>query len=133
MSKQSEPWTQEDFRGFALTLPEAHESSHMGRADLRVRNKIFATLPEDGRTVNLKTTPIALDMLIRSDPETYRDVWGGRWVGVQLARVTAGELKELVIEAYGLAAPKKLAATARLLLEQSLTKSNRGRGKGSHG
>ena len=110
-------WTQDDFRRFALSLPEAHPGSHMGREDLRVRNKIFATLPEDGRTVNLKTTPIALDMLVRSDPATYRDVWGGRWVGVDLAAVTPDELTELALEAYCLAAPKKLCAAARGMIE----------------
>jgi len=105
--------TQDEFRTLALSLPEAHEHSHFGRPDLRVRNRIFATLPEDGRTVNLKTTPIGLDMLLRSDPTTYRDAWGGRWVGVDLAKVPDGELRELLVEAYCLAAPKKLAAQAK--------------------
>ena len=62
----STKWTQEDVRAFALSLPEAHEASHMARPDLRVRSRIFATLPPDG-SVNVKTTPVALDMLIRSD------------------------------------------------------------------
>src|SRR5690606_38558888 len=106
-------WTQAEVRAFALSLPEAHESSHMGRPDLRVRKRIFATLPEGGATVNLKTTPIALDMLLRSDPETFRDVWGGRWVGVELTRIDIEELRELLLDAYCLAAPKKLAASVR--------------------
>lgn len=106
-------WTQEQFRLAALSLPEAHQDSHMGRPDLRVRNKIFATLPQDGRTVNLKTTPLGLDMLLRDDPLSYRDVWGGRWVGVELSRVSAGDLRDLLVEAYCLAAPKKLAQLAR--------------------
>lgn len=105
--------TQDRARSFALSLPETHEHAHMGRPDLRVRNKIFMTLPEDGRTINLKTTPIALDMLIRSDSATYRDVWGGRWVGVELSRADATELQELMVEAYCLAAPKALASVAR--------------------
>lgn len=105
--------TQQDFRQLALGLPEAEQSSHMGRPDLRVRNKIFATLPEDGRTVNLKTTPQGLDMLQRDDPEAFRDVWGGRWVGVELGRVAAEEVRELLLEAYCLAAPRALAAAAR--------------------
>ena len=106
-------WTQDQVRAFALALPEAHEHSHMGRPDLRVRNKIFATLPQEGHSVNIKTTPLALDMLLRSDPETYHDVWGGRAVGVDLARVEPSELRELLVEGYRLAAPKTLAALAR--------------------
>ena len=108
-----ERWTQEEVRAFALSLPEAHAHSHMGRPDLRVRKRIFATLPEDGESVNLKTTPLGLDMLVRDDSLTYRDVWGGRWVGVTLSRVTAEELRELLVEAYCLAAPRSLAALVR--------------------
>ncbi len=108
-------WDQPTVKRFALSLPEAHEHSHFGRPDLRVRNRIFATLPEDGRTVNLKTTPLALDMLVRSDPEAFRDVWGGRWVGVDLSRVPAEELRELILDAYALAAPKRLAVEARAM------------------
>lgn len=113
MPKRRRHLSQEDFRRVALTLPEAQESSHMGRPDLRVRTRIFATLPEDGKTVNLKTTPQGLDMLLRDDAEAYRDVWGGRWVGVELARVDAETLRELLLEAYCLAAPRALAAEAR--------------------
>jgi hypothetical protein len=105
--------SQEQVRAFALSLPESHQHSHMGRPDLRVRNKIFATLPEDGLTVNVKTTPVALDMLLREDPSAFRDVWGGRWVGVELARVPAEEVRELLLEGYCLAAPRQLAALAR--------------------
>lgn len=107
------PWTREQLRGFCLSLPEANERSHQGRPDLRVRDRIFATLPPDGRTVNLKTTPLALDMLLRSGSGTYRDAWGGRWVGVEVDRVPRGELRELVLEAYCLAAPRSLASAVR--------------------
>jgi hypothetical protein len=78
----------------------------MGTADLRVRNKIFATLPAGGSTVNLKMAPENLDALVRSDPAVYQDVWGGRWVGVQLARVAADVLHELLVDAWRLTAPK---------------------------
>lgn len=110
-----ETWSQEEVRRFALSLPEAHEHSHFGRPDLRVRNKIFATLPEDGRTVNLKATPLDLDLLVRSDPEAYRDVWGGRWVGVELSRVAPDTLRSLILDSYCLAAPKRLAASVQEL------------------
>jgi len=102
--------TQAVARTVALSLPEATEGSHMGTPDLRVRNKIFATLPPTAPgTINLKTTPANLDALVRRAPATYRDAWGGRWMGVELARISAGELRELLREAWRLAAPKRLA------------------------
>jgi len=36
--------TAADFRRLALALPEATEGSHMGHADFRVHNKIFASI-----------------------------------------------------------------------------------------
>jgi hypothetical protein len=102
--------TQDDARALALALPEAHEGAHMGHADLRVRNKVFASLPRDARMVAVKTTPENLDALVRSDPETFRDVWGGRWVGVTLSRVSRATLRELLTDAWALTAPGSLRA-----------------------
>lgn len=102
------PLTHDDVRRIALALPEAHEGTHMGHADLRVRDKIFASLPNDPSTVSIKITPANLDILVRSDPETYRDVWGGRWVGVRLAGTTRDTLRDLLTDAWRLTAPRSL-------------------------
>lgn len=114
-------WTQADAREFALRLPETCEAPHRGRPSLRVRNAIFMTLPPDGSTINLKTTPLALDMLLRSGDSSYRDVWGGRWVGVDLAKVAPSELRGLIVEAYTLAAPQALAGEVRTCFETELS------------
>lgn len=99
--------TPEEVRALALALPEAEPGEHHGRADLRVRNKIFATLPEDG-TLVLKTTPENLDALVRADPQAFRRVWGERWVGVDPSRLTADHLAALLGDAWRLAAPRTL-------------------------
>ena len=83
----------------------------MGTRDLRVQGKIFATLPSARHTVNIKATPTNLDALVQADPKTYRDVWGGRWVGVDLTRVTRPELADLLADAWRLTAPKGLIKT----------------------
>src|SRR5687768_25102 len=112
--------TQTDARALALTLPEAHEASHVGTPDLRTRGKIFATLSSAGHTVNIKTTPVNLDALVQADAKTYRDVWGGRWVGVDLTRITRTELRDLLLAAWTLAAPRSLVRA------QVATRSERG-------
>lgn len=99
--------TQDEARSFALGLPETTSGEHRGREDLRVRNKIFATLPDDGSVV-LKTRPDDFDALVRMDAETFRRVWGERWVGVDLSRIDAAFMGELMIDAWRLAAPKAL-------------------------
>lgn len=80
----------------------------MGHADLRVGKKIFASLPNDPTRVALKITPANLDALVRKDPATFRDVWGGRWLGVTLATVTAATLQTLLEDAWRLSAPTSL-------------------------
>jgi hypothetical protein len=105
--------TQEDARRVALALPEAHEGAHMGHADLRVRNKVFASLPKDAAIVAIRIAPANLDALVASDPAAFRDVWGGRWVGVTLARVSARVLRDLLADAWEMTAPKSLVAATQ--------------------
>ena len=108
-----QPITASVVRQLALALPEAVESSHFDRPDFRVRNKIFATLLPDGGAVILKTTPANLDALVSSDSEMFWDEWRGRWVGVRLDLVSLPVLRDLISDAWELAAPKRLAAARR--------------------
>jgi hypothetical protein len=78
-----------------------------------VGGKIFAGLPNDGRSVNLKTTPVNLDALVTADPLTFRDAWGGRWVGVRLDRVSLRVLRGLMADAWRLTAPRRLLTDGR--------------------
>lgn len=94
----------------ALSLPEAYEGAHMGHADLRVRDKIFASLPNDESVAAVKISPASLDALVREDPETFRNAWGGRWVGVRLDRVSRSVMRALLQDAWAMTAPKSLAA-----------------------
>ena len=100
--------TQRLVRELALALPESHEHQHRGHPDLRAKNKIFATLPNDGRTVNVKTTPTDLGLLVSTAPDTFRDMWGGALVGVDLGRISRSRLRGLIITAWRLAASKRL-------------------------
>jgi hypothetical protein len=45
-------------RHFALSLPEAVEAPHFEKSSFRVKGKIFATVPEGGKTFpcGLRTT-----------------------------------------------------------------------------
>lgn len=79
----------------------------MGHPDFRVGNKIFASLSQNARSVAMKIAPENLDALVRSDPETFKDVWGGRWVGVNLDRVSRPVLREMLADAWALTAPKQ--------------------------
>ena len=96
-------------RRIALALPETVERSHFARPDFRVGNKIFATLPNNPHFAVLKSRPANVDALVAADPTIFSDEWRGRWVGIQLDRVDPALLRELIVDAWRLVAPKRLA------------------------
>jgi hypothetical protein len=95
-------------RRLALALPEATENRHFDIPDIRVRNKIFVSFPEGSKLAGLKCTPANVDALVSGDRETFSDLWRGRWLGVRLDRVERRMLRELIADAWGLVAPKRL-------------------------
>jgi hypothetical protein len=107
------PPTPADVRAIALALPESFELAHMDHPDFRVRNKIFATLTPDGSAANLRTTKARLAELVATDPEAYRAIWGGKWLGVQLAHADRAALRKLIEESWAMTAPKTLVAAHR--------------------
>lgn len=48
--------TVEEVRAFAMSLPQAEETLHWGKASFRIKNKIFAVIQEDGVSLVVKTT-----------------------------------------------------------------------------
>lgn len=97
-------------RRLALALPAVVEQAHFSVPDFRVRQRIFAALPDGDRSVVLKTTPANLDVLVGLGAQTFTNEWRGRWVRVRLDRVPRALLHDLVVEAWRLVAPKRLVA-----------------------
>lgn len=104
--------TAEHARAFALELPETEEASHFGKADFRVADKVFGSLPRPGR-MNLRLDPGEQAALVATSPETFEPApgsWGRQgWTGVELALVPEDELRELVLSAWLRRAPRRLA------------------------
>lgn len=105
--------TAQEFRALALSLPEAEERLTWGHPTFRVRDKMFATLAEDGEQASIKATLEAQAALVASDPDTFSvPAYVGRhgWVRVRLRTVDQDELAELLAEAWRRTAPKRLVA-----------------------
>jgi hypothetical protein len=102
--------TGDRFRELALSFPESIESSHMDHPDFRVRKKIFATLAEDEKSGAVKCDPASLDLLVQRDPATFRNAWGGRWLGIELSGVDESAAAELLEDAWRSVAPKSVVA-----------------------
>jgi hypothetical protein len=97
-------------RELALSLPEAVEQDHHGRPSFRVANKIFATLRDEDH-MNVMLDEGGIRTAIHGEPNAFEEVWWGKRlaaVRVDLGRVEAETLRELLEEAWELRAPKRL-------------------------
>jgi hypothetical protein len=97
-------------RELALSLAEAVEQDHHGRPSFRVATKIFATQWDEDH-MNVMLDEGGIRTAIQRDPNTFEEVWwGGRLtaVRVDLRRVDAGTLRDLLEEAWELRAPSRL-------------------------
>lgn len=103
----------ERFRALALALPEAEEKAHFGKADFRVRNKIFASL-RDGSTGVAKLTPEQQAMLMAAEPRHLTPAsgaWGRQgWTRIALDGADDALLQSVLKMAWTNIAPKSLMA-----------------------
>ncbi|MGA7409277.1 MAG: MmcQ/YjbR family DNA-binding protein [Bryobacteraceae bacterium] len=104
--------TVDDFRGLALSLPDAAESAHMGHPDFRVHGKIFATLGyPDQRFGVVLLTPEKQREFILLAPDTFEPVPGG-WglkgsTRVVLENAEEARVHEALVTAYRRVPAKK--------------------------
>ena len=99
------------FRSLALALPEAVEKSHFGKADFRVRDRIFAGFTDQG-TAYVKLTPEQQDMLVSAEGECIAPIKGGwgrkGWTTVDQTKSDEALLKSVLLMAWKNVAPKSL-------------------------
>ena len=91
-------------------MPEAVEQDHHGRPSFRVANKIFATQWDEDH-MNVMLDDGGIRTAIHTDPNAFEEVWWGKKlaaVRVDLRRVEAETLRELLEEAWEMRAPKRL-------------------------
>lgn len=102
----------QQLRKLALSLPETEEKSHFGKADFRVKNKIFAGLTEDVRRGYIKARPELQELLLATKAGVFSaaaGAWGrSGWTYIELPRVKLGMLEELLTDAWKLVAPRAL-------------------------
>jgi len=109
--------TFDDVRRIALALPEAEEIlTWETDVTFRIRSKIFAIGGDGSDGVSIKSTPSVQAELIDRDPDTFASAaYVGRfgWISVRLDRIDDSLLRTLIVDAWRLTAPKRLAATLR--------------------
>ena len=101
----------ETAKALGLELPDTVEGTSYGTPALKVRDKMFARLREDGETLVVWTDFLEREALTQGDPETffitphYEDY---PLVLIALERVDTEELRELLIESWRQRAPKRV-------------------------
>ena len=106
----------DDLRGFATALPEVEETSHFRLPTFKVRGRPFAGLEKHATHAIVAVGQAEAGALAAEDPAAYQEVWrdanGRIFVGlrVDLARVPATRLRELVEHAWRHQAPRHLLA-----------------------
>ena len=107
--------TPAQFRRLALGFPDVVEGSHMGHADFRVGNRIFATLgyPDD-RFAVVMLSPADQDLIVRDHPESFAPVkgaWGASGsTTVTLAKARVRATTAALEAAWRRSAPKRVVA-----------------------
>lgn len=103
---------QSDVRIFALSLPETTEQDHHGINSYRVRNRIFATVPDDGH-IRIMVDEPAIHAAVAEHPEACEPLyWGKRLacVAVNLRVATPTLVQDLLTDAWFRKAPGRLSS-----------------------
>ncbi|HEX2259741.1 MAG TPA: MmcQ/YjbR family DNA-binding protein [Actinomycetota bacterium] len=98
-------------RRLALALPEAEETTSYGTPAFKVRGKLFARLREEGDILVVKCDLNEREALIQSEPETYfvtPHYQNYPYVLVRMNEIDLGALREVLTDAWRIAAPKRL-------------------------
>lgn len=101
----------DDVVTLAMRLPGTELGTSYRRPALKVRGKLFARLREEGDAISVSASFDERDALMAADPETffitdhYRNY---QWVLVNLERVPAPVLEELLTAAWRRALPARL-------------------------
>lgn len=99
------------YRAFALSMPGAEEKSHFGKADFRVRNKIFSGFNDKGMAY-AKLAPEQQRMLMAAEPNLISPIpgaWGKKgWTFIDQSKADEALIKSVLTMAWKNVAPKSL-------------------------
>jgi hypothetical protein len=108
------PVTGNDVRRVALSLPRASEHLVRDRPKFRVGQIVFVALSRDETTMGFGFPKEERDGLVASEPHKFAlpapSDLRYNWVTARLAELDEDEMTELVVEAWRMCVPKKVAA-----------------------
>lgn len=106
--------TIEDVRSVALGLPRTHEALVHDRVKFRVGQIVFVAFSRDETVMGFAFPKEERDALIETEPDKFMLPRASdlrfNWVLVRLASIDVDEANELVLDAWRMVVPKRVAA-----------------------
>jgi hypothetical protein len=106
--------TVDDVRAVATELPRAYEVLVHDRVKFRVGAIVFVAFSRDETTMGFGFPKADREMLVASDPEKFmlpRETdMRFNWVCVRMEALDLAEMRELVVDAWRMVVPKRVAA-----------------------
>ena len=103
-----------DVRALALTLPRTTEHLIHDRVKFRVGAIVYVAFSRDETTMGFAYPKEMRAALVAAEPEKFflpsASDMRYHWVEVRLAAIEVEEMRELVIDAWTMCVPKKVAA-----------------------
>jgi hypothetical protein len=106
--------TLEEVRSLATGLPRTTEAVVRGRVKFRVGRIVYLAFSRDETVMGFAFPQEWREALVGSEPDTFMlpDPADLRynWVLVRLAAIEAPEMREIVVDAWAMVVPKRVAA-----------------------
>lgn len=106
--------TIDEVRDVALSLPRSYEALVRDRVKFRVGRLVYLAFSRDETLMGFAFPKIERDALVASDPEKFMMPKPSdlryNWVVVRLGSIGEEEMREIVVEAWRMVVPKRVAA-----------------------
>jgi hypothetical protein len=107
--------TVDDARSLASTLPRSYEALVRDRVRFRVGRIVYLAFSRDETIMGFAFPKDERDALVASEPEKFllprQSELRYNWVCVRLETIDCDELHELIVDAWRMCVPKKVAAS----------------------
>lgn len=106
--------TADDVRRVALTLPRTEEALVRDHVKFRVRGIVYVSISPDETLMGFAFPKEEREALVASEPEKFVMPLPSderyQWVRVRMAAIDETEMRELVVDAWRMVVPKRVAA-----------------------
>ena len=106
--------TIDDVRALASTLPRSYEALVRDRVKFRVGRLVYLAFSHDETLMGFGFPKEERELLVETEPDKFmmpkqRDM-RYHWVVVRLEKIDKAEMREIVLQAWQMVVPKKVAA-----------------------